>query len=420
MLKVNNIYSNTTLKPDKLRFVRFLCLQLLYFFSKKTIGCLTTILLVASSWQASAENIGPKQNYYSVHTFADDWQVYDDRYDAYVPYIKSEHKNYNSFSIFFTTENNKGYKLLYFSPKENYLFINASLQRKMPLKTWVLIDIDSLRAVYQKPNLFLTFYGEESSPEDIQLLIGNPISKVEKSIQISESLLTVTPRDFTAFDDFFVIGLLFLAFSYAFLFNFQPKAFARYFSLKDLLTINPRDDSFIVNKPFDFGNILFVLNLSFTLAFIFMLIQHQDTDLFSVSSILQEGENLLTIVSNFMELGLLIFVVMWLKYLGLLILTNLYRLDNITNMHFFKVIQASGLFFMLVAAGLSVFSVSYSAILANIQSYLIVLIAVFFLLRLLLIYFTINKMTALKNLYLFSYLCIVEVIPLIIGVRYAL
>jgi hypothetical protein len=232
--------------------------------------------------------------------------------------------------------------------------------------------------------------------------------------------LTIIPRDISPFENFFVVGLLLLACTYAFLYNYQPKSFERFFSPKDLLTISIRDDSFVVNKPFDLGNLLFVINLSFTIGFIFMLIQHGETDLFSASNILREGDTLTTLLSNFFEIALIIFGGLIFKYIALAILSNLYRLDNVTNIHFFKIIQASSIFFLLVLILLTYSSVSAPEILKNSEKYLFFPVSLFFVVRLALIYFTINKMTSLKNLYLFSYLCIVELIPLIVGIRFAL
>ena len=58
-----------------------------------------------------------------------------------------------------------------------------------------------------------------------------------------------------------------------------------------------------------------------------------------------------------------------------------------------------------------------AAILEKIILYVVI---VFFISRLVLLYFTINKLSSLKNLYLISYLCIVEFIPLIVGIRFAM
>jgi hypothetical protein len=364
--------------------------------------------------------IGPDDAFYLVHDYQNDWQVFDDKYKAYVPYVRELHKGYNSFSLFFDIENYKGYKILYFSEKENYLFLDASLQKKLPVSSWVILDVDSLQQVFGKTKLFLTIYGTNTNVEDINILVGNKISKAQKAVQMGSSLLTILPREISPFQNFFVFGLIFLACFYAFLFNFQPKSFERFFSIRDLLTITKRDDSFVVNKPFDLGNILFVVNLSLTLSFIFMLITHEKTDLFSAINVLTGSETLGTLLLNFLEISFIIFASLIFKYLALRVLSNLYRLDNITNIHYFKIIQASSLFFLIILVVLTFSTVSVPDIVRNAQEYLFIPISLFYIGRLALLYFAINKMTTLKNLYLFSYLCIVELIPLIIGIRFAL
>jgi hypothetical protein len=364
--------------------------------------------------------LSPDNSFYIVHDYQDDWQVFDERYKAYVPYVREQHKGYNSFSLFFDIENYKGYKILYRSEKENYLFIDASLQKKLPISTLVVLDVDSLQNVFGKAKLFLTIYGTNTNVEDLSVQIGNKISKAQKAIEMNESLLTILPRDISPFQNFFVLGLIILTCFYAFLYNFQPKSFERFFSPRDLLTISKRDDSFVVNKPFDLGNILFVVSLSLTLGFIFMLITHEKTDLFSASNILREGETLGTLMLNYLEISIIVFASLMFKYFALRVLSNLYRLDNITNIHYFKIIQASSLFFLIILIILTFSSVSSPAIVKNAEKYLSIPISLFFIARLALLYFTINKMTTLKNLYLFSYLCIVELIPLIVGIRFAL
>ncbi|MEY4538705.1 MAG: hypothetical protein RLZZ306_462 [Bacteroidota bacterium] len=392
-----------------------------FLSSLKTAYCLliTAYCLLPNTLIAKG-GLSPDNSFYIVHDYQDEWQVFDERYKAYVPYVREQHQGYNSFSLFFDVENYKGYKILYRSEKENYLFIDASLQKQLPVSTLVVLDVDSLQNVFGKAKLFLTIYGTNSNIEDISLQIGNKISKAQKAIEMNQSLLTILPRDISPFQNFFVLGLIILVCFYAFLYNFQPKSFERFFSPRDLLTISKRDDSFVVNKPFDLGNILFVVSLSLTLGFIFMLITNEKTDLFSASNILREGETLGTLMLNFIEISIIVFASLMLKYFALRVLSNLYRLDNITNIHYFKIIQASSLFFLIILIVLTFSSVSSPSIVKNAEKYLSIPISLFFIARLALLYFTINKMTTLKNLYLFSYLCIVELIPLIVGIRFAL
>ena len=398
---------------QKTNFQIFSQIKTVYFFLL-TVYCLLPNDLIAKG------GLSADKSFYIVHDYQDDWQVFDERYKAYVPYVREQHKGYNSFSLFFDIENYKGYKILYRSEKENYLFIDASLQKKLLISTLVVLDIDSLENIFGKTKLFLTIYGTNTNVEDLFVQIGNKISKSQKAIEMNESLLTILPRDISPFQNFFVIGLMLLVCFYAFLYNFQPKSFECFFSPRDLLTISKRDDSFVVNKPFDLGNIFFVVSLSLTLGFIFMLITHEKTDLFSASNILNEGETLGALMLNFLEISIIVFASLVLKYWVLRVLSNLYRLDNITNIHYFKIIQASSLFFLVLLIVLTLSTVSIPGIVKNAEKYLSIPISLFFIARLALLYFTINKVTTLKNLYLFSYLCIVELIPLIVGIRFAL
>ena len=382
-------------------------------------NCLLITSLFLLSNQAIAKLLKPENSFHVVHDYQNDWQVFDERYKAYVPCVREQHKGYNSFSLFFDLENYKGYKILYRSEKENYLFIDASLQKKLPISTLVALDVDSLQNALGKAKFFLTIYGTNTNVEDISVQIGNKITKAQKAIEMNESLMMILPRDISPFQNFFVVALILLVCFYAFLYNFQPKSFEKFFSLRDLFTINKRQDSIVVNKPLDLGNILFVMSLSLTLGYIFMLITYEKNDLFSVRNILSEGETLGTLMLNFLEIFMIVFASLMLKYLALRVFSNLYRLDNITNIHYFKIIQASSLFFLIVLIILTLSTVSYPEIVNNAEKHLSIPISLFFMARLILVYFAINKMTALKNLYLFSYLCIVELIPLIVGIRFA-
>lgn len=383
------------------------------------------LFLALILWQSESygKGVGQNEDYYLVHDYHDDWQVFDEKYKAYVPFVRERHQDYRSFSLFFDMENYKGYKVLYFSKRENYLFIDASLQKKLPIDTWVVLDVDSLEKITGKTNLFLTFYGINSSADEIKFMVGNKIIK-NKNVTLDEtdSLLSVRPRTLTNFDNFFIIGLLTLIAFYAFLFNLLPKSFSRYFSFRDLLTVNTRDDTFAVNKPFDFGNLLFIVNLSLTLAFLLIILENvkEGFHFSSINNILSEENTLWGMIFNFFILSIVIFVVFMVKYFSVSLISNLFRLDNVTNIHFFKIIQSSSIFFLMLIVWIVFCYVSWKPFLQLDEIYLSITVIIFFLVRLSLIYYTINKMTSLKNLYLFSYLCIVEFIPIIVGIRYAL
>ncbi|MBC7892330.1 MAG: DUF4271 domain-containing protein [Sphingobacteriaceae bacterium] len=373
-----------------------------------------------------AQGVGPDQQFYLVHDYADDWQVYDEGVKTYVPYIQERHARYSSFSLFLNLETARHYRLLCFSEGEGYLFFDASLQRQIRAGTWVVLNVDSLYQRYRKPELLLTFYSRQmgtgaATPTDKKVLLGYQRVANQRSVAVAGDLLLAKPRPATdAFGNFFVLGGLLLLLSFAFLFLAYHKAFTRIFSPRDLLTINPRDPTLSINTSLDASNLFFVLHLSLSLAFLYMIVANKNLDLFASQLLLREGQTLGNLFLNFLEVVLLMFALFMGKYLVLKVLGGLYRFERLVDYHFFKIIQASSLFFSGLLLISMVTEVSFPRFSQQADEYLFVPVVFFYLLRLGLLYFSINKLASVKNLYLFSYLCIVELIPIIVGIRFAL
>jgi hypothetical protein len=370
---------------------------------------------------ASAQGVGPDSSYFLVHDFADDWQVYDEGAKAYVPYLPDRHQNYSSFSLFLNLETARHYQLLCFAEDESYLFINASLQRQIPVGTWAVLSVDSLYRRYRTPEVLLTFYGRKTGPGQVRALLGYRRTASQKALPLAGNLLLAKPRpDSDAFTNFFVLAGLLLLVSFAGLYLIYHKAFSRIFSPRDLLTINPRDPALSINRSLDVSTLFFVGHLSLMLAYLYMLVANQNLDLFGTQALLREGQTLGDWFINFGEIAGLIFVLFMGKYLIINLLGGLYRFERVVDYHFFKIIQASSQFFSVLLLVMMVLVASFPAAGARVEQYAFVPVVLFFLARLALLYFSINKLASVKNLYVFSYLCIVELIPIIVGIRFAL
>ncbi len=371
--------------------------------------------------EVQAASVGPNDSYYLVQDFRTDWQVYDERYKSYVPFIKERHQSYRSVSVLFNLEENRGYSLLYFSTSESYLFIDASLQKKLDANTWMVLSVDSLLNSYKKPEILLTFFGNTSGIDNKTLLVGNRISVVQKKALLNEKQLTAQTRPISPYRDFFIVIGLFLLVINAFLYNFHFKAFERYYNPRDVITFSKRLDlNAPINRPFEISNAFFILHLSLLLAYLYLFITSKEVAIFGNGNVLEETETFMGFLLTYLQVAFIILLCLLAKYLTLSLLGSLYRLEKITNIHFFKIIQASHLFFL----GLTIIFLPLYFTTPNLPQPIVQLITitivVFFMVRLGILYFTINKLASLKNLYLFSYLCIVELIPLIVGVRFAL
>jgi hypothetical protein len=377
----------------------------------------SSILLLSA--KANAE-VGPDKQYFLVKDLSQEWLVYDQREKEYIPYVPEQHNTQLSINTIIDLESNLHYELLIFVEKDNYLFFNGSLRENLKAGTWRVMRIDSLYNIYRSPQLMITLYG---TPGQVgkTVLIGHRKAAIEKLITIEEqSFLNLKPREEAVMSDFFVIGMLLLIVFATYLFNGYSRAFERAYSVSDLFQVNIRDESFLINKPFSRVNLLFVGFLSLQLGYLYLFTQDKQYNLFSSKELLLTGQSLSDAWFNYFKIALICFAFLVGKYFSLYILGTLYRLEGIANIHYFKIIQSSLLFYttLLLLTSLASFYVfDWSSL---VRPFIIIPGIIFYVLRVILIFFTISNSTTVKSLYLISYLCIVELIPLIIGVRYAL
>ncbi|WP_018618436.1 DUF4271 domain-containing protein [Spirosoma luteum] len=368
--------------------------------------------------QPRQTGIGPGETYYPVHNFHDDFQVYDERAKAYVPYIVEKHADQTALSVYVDLESNRHYSLLIATRQDGYLFINAALKRKLRAERWQVLNIDSLYKVYRQPELFLTIYGSPGL-DNKQLFIGYPKSATQTPVLLRDDNLSVRPRPSTIYKDFLGLGLLFLLTTHSFLFTFYRRAFLRFYNLRDLLSVRSQDESFLINRPLSGANTLFALNLSFVIAYLIVFLQSLNLAVFTSGTLLITGQNIGGLLSEFFLLSGVTFLSLLGKYISLEVMGGLYKLQEVVNIHYFKILQSSLLFFTFLTLLLSI--LTYNTWVASwSQEVLLVSVVMFYAARLTLLYFVIRSLEPIKNLYLFSYLCIVELIPLIIGLRFAL
>lgn len=367
--------------------------------------------------QSRTEGIGPANSYYPVHNFQDDFQVYDEATKAYVPYIVEQHADQTALSTYIDLESNRHYSLLISTRKDGYLFINAALKRKLRAGQWTVLSIDSLFRVYRQPEIFLTLYGAPGLV-DKNLFIGYPKSATQRPVVLRDDNLSVRPRPVSVYTNFLGLGLLFLLATHAFLFAFHRRAFLRFYSPRDFFSLRAQEESFLINRPLSSTNVLFVLNLSFVVAYLIIFIQSRQLDVV-VSRRLFNEQSLLYILQEFFVLGVIAFIVLMGKYVALEVIGGLYKLQSSINLHFFKVLQSSMLFYTILTLFLVVIAYNTATVSWS-EHILIIPLLIFYAARLAFLYIVIRSQEPIKNLYLFSYLCIVELIPLIIGLRFAL
>lgn len=378
------------------------------------------ILLLLISSKLYATTVGPNDQYFLVHDYHDDWQVYNDRMKAYIPYISEQHLGYPSHTVFCDIQSNRGYNILVYSKKEdNFLFINGSLRQKIPVDKWIVLNVDSLYRVYEQPIIYITLYGSNDI-NDKSLLLGYKRALNQKPIVLAESGITAKPRTPTPYKNYIVLVSMFILVMFSYLSNSYVRAFQRYYNFKDVFNTLVREQSLLINKPLNRMNIMFIILLALIIGLFYMLLQSKGIYVFGGRTILQEGDTLGVLLSNYFRMSLAVFVILVAKYFFIGLTGQLFNLEKVVDLHYFKIIQSSILFYTALTLVLLVLFLGYFSHDFNWQLYLFTPVVVFYLIRFFILYFTIIRSIPIQSLYLISYLCIVELLPVILGIRFAM
>jgi hypothetical protein len=389
-------------------------------FNRTSTALKKALLIFLLSIQALfAAETGPNKQFYQVRDFKDDWQVYDDRLKAYVPYIFEQHLNYPAHTAILDIESNRNYYLLVNAKSDdNFLFIEGSLRQKVSKGKWLVLNIDSLYNVYRKQNIYITLYGSQNI-DDKSIEIGHQKTINQKSIQLADEKVLAKPRSPQPFKNYFIIISVFILVIFSYLSNSYVRAFQRYYSIKDLFDTLIREQSFLINKPLSRMSIMFVIMLSMIIGLLYMFLQSRGIFLFGGRFILQEGETAWDLFTNYIRITLLAFGFMVLKYFFISMVGQLFNLEKVVDIHYFKIIQASIIFYTFLVGILLIFFTGYVSKDVDWTFYLSFPLISFYLLRILILYFTINRSLPIQSLYLISYLCIVELLPVVLGMRFA-
>jgi hypothetical protein len=211
----------------------------------------------------------------------------------------------------------------------------------------------------------------------------------------------------------FLLGLVVMSFVSTNYF----RVFGKYFSLREVLSTRVKENLFMVGKPLDRPNLFFVILLSVMVGIFFLLLENGGFSIIEGSFLFQRGNTFAVYTINFFKTSLIVFGLYVLKFFFLNVVGKLFNLGKVTDLHFFKVVQCSVFFFTLLTTGSLFLYNTYIPLPQSIDNYLFIIFIAFFLFRGILIYFTINRESNVKFLYLFSYLCIAEALPVILILR---
>lgn len=397
--------------------MRFNCLPINKPLRDKSACLLSCVVILIHFFSPcfAAEPVTPA--YQKVQSLEDEWLVYDAEYRTYVPFIREKHGVPDALYLHLNLNNYRGYQLSLFSPQSVYLFTQAQLQTLVPANQTVALDIDSLYTQHKQTRLLITLYRADGHAAMPSAAIVYPTQQKPENIAAATALQTNRIDRNAPLKNFIIISLLLIMALYAFLWNYHPKAFKSYYNAAAMFSFSFKEDTVLISRPLSNISLLFIYNHSLLLSFLYIVIQKGSGRLLLNDPVLQAASSFGDLMGYFFGLSVLIFLLNIGKYLFIYTLGSLFNLSQVIYIHFYEYLLLSRFFYNIVAILVFILVVSAPQTLPFLYGTVVLLIIAFSIIRLLIINFALNRQTSVKTLYLFSYLCATELIPILIGFK---
>ena len=359
-------------------------------------------------------------DYNAIYDYGNDWVVFDKSKKSYIPYFRSDENELQTFSLKVDlSKYPKSYLLIEVPSASVDLFLDNKLYVNTQKQQWLVYNFDNLKSETRKNEVIFSFL-TTATPSSITVLAGFP----KKHEAISDSKLKrndtikLIPRTGLRYKSGLAVAFLISLVLTTFVSGNYQRIYQKFFSLRELFNLNVSDDLFLIGRPLDRPGLLILILTSMMSSLVIMLLDIGGFHLLDESIIFKSGDSFTLFISNFSKISIVIFTVFILKYFFLILMGGFFNIRNVVESHFFKNIQTTILLISLIFILLFIMYNLHIPLSGNIENYTLTGLIIFYLLRTVLIYFTINRERRIKILYLISYLCITEILPVTFGLNW--
>ncbi len=374
------------------------------------------VLWILQIQSAQAYEPEHSEDYFPIYELADFWQVYDEKYESYVPYIESRHQSPKSMSFWLELKAFKEQQLVFYAQEEMYLLINNHLCREIKQEGWQVLSIDSLAEHYNQDKVFCSFYDEKRRLPLPSLYIGLATGKKQRKdsnpVDAQEFVNLNIYAKYLKYFTILVSGIILLL--YTWILNTNTKQFFSFFTARSSLSALSRKDQNVIHRPLNPSNLLLMSVHAMVIGMCLLLI-------YQISFIDAGGEDWPLGVLGFYYLLAIALVVglIALKYSGIHFFGLLLGVEReVQQTHFYEYFRLSMLFYAVFAVGIFYAVVTLPPAWIGQALALKYFVFFFHLIQAGLVSFFVIKQVALKSLYLFYYLCITELVPLLVAFKW--
>jgi hypothetical protein len=335
-----------------------------------------------------------------------DWLIFDPHYKSYVPLLGKEKNGTNSISQRVDLQKFKSYNLNFIAPAGLSLFINNKLyySNSTSQEQYIKLPVQSIDESNLSGLDLITFYNAKKTLPYNSFYIGFSLKNSPQMHNEAKNAFVKLGRKKIPGENNYIILFLLILILFALVKNIYYKRFSEFYDFTRLMPSSLGDDHLVLDV-FSMPSILFILinSLSWALLMAIMGGREYTYDLSSLGGLI--------------PIILIIAVIYFLKYFYLEIMGWIFNLRQLVKVQFFELIKVS-LKINLFLVPLVIVSFYSKGRIGEIshKSFLYILLFCF-LISLIRSSSLIFKLSAFRNIYLFSYLCTTEILPLVIIIK---
>jgi hypothetical protein len=339
-----------------------------------------------------------------VKDLSQEWLVFDSYYKAYVPFLPNGKKLANSISQKLDLQKYRRYNLNFEAPPGLSLFFNNKLyySNSTDQVKFVKLPIHLLAKGSFSGTDLLTFYNAKKVLPYNSFYIGFSLKGSSIVPNKFENAFVKLVREKTSKQSIYLIVFLVILLLFALVKNKYYKRFREFYDFTKLLPSSLGDDKNLVLDVFSMPSILFIMINALSLGLLLAILGQGQYN-FDFSSI-----------TGFVSIVFIISILYFLKYFYLEIIGWIFNLKQLVKMQFFELVKVSLKInlFLVPLALISFYSKGRFIGISN--NFFIYILLICFLISLIRVSSLIFKLMAFRNIYLFSYLCTTEILPLVI------
>ncbi len=381
----------------------------------KKLGCSLLILLFLfiASTIAYSYDVEISRQFRISKDVQTEWILFDRKHDAYMLYNPFLHRDHSPKILFISSDLLRENNLYLYLTGNTYLFVNGKVVYKKITEGWLELTYTYLKNSQKGGLSFISIYSPHDAHAVKYSFYGYRYSVNRLHFNQSQPLDSLKNNSLYAQRNFLGLSFLFILFCLAIFKQRNHSLYNGFYTFSYLFKTGAVD--FFYKKPLSIsGYYLFFIGIMMAFLSLSLLGGNLSFIPYPIEKIAHWGWPKL---AYFLISSLGISFLYFFRFIFIKFFSKLFNITPWAYQHYFYLVKASITFYILLLC----FSLTVYFLHINFSTHVIHFFIVLFLIfRSLIILFFLNRWQPIRNLYLFSYLCITEWVPLLISVRLGL